>query len=194
MPPKGPVVRDPRDSVGIIWLECSDCAGWDIYENAGIPGPYDPKTALKAKFICKHCRSSATIDKLLADFNKLSDKFKGVDIDKWSDVVRKLPIEIKANKDLIGKLSENNKTITDEITIVKDSLAKSATSPFTDCLSALQLRQASTEVAEVEIRKLSLVISGLPDKGNDIADFVEFCNYHHDISQPLQISDIESSF
>ena len=170
--PKGTDSFDPRDSAGIYWLECSSCQGWDIFENSGIPGPYNARTALKAKFTCRYCMISKRLDSLVFEFNKFSTKFNVADVDQWSDVVRNLPNEIKANKDQISKLADSTKLINDQIISVKDSIAKSSVSANTDILSAQQLRQASTECLEVENRKLSLVVAGLPDRGNDVADFI----------------------
>ena len=63
----------------------------------------------------------------------------------------------------------------------------------TGSLSALQLRQSTSELLDVESRKLSLVVFGLPEGGKDVEDLLEFCNAHHETDRPLLIEDIEAA-
>src|SRR5437899_10745035 len=96
---KGVVILDPQDCVGIRWIQCSQCKGWDIYENTGIPGPYDAQATAKVKFTCRSCKIGLRIDNLCQELDKFNTRFPSAEVDTWKDVVKKLPIELKANRD-----------------------------------------------------------------------------------------------
>lgn len=188
---KGSSEHDSNINLGVYWLECSSCRGWEIFENTGLPGPYNEKIARKAKFSCKLCAINKKIDAFFSELNKIRTQLASANLDSWADMAKKIPTEIKESRDKIVELCDNNCRLISEISSVKESISKSSHTENT--LSAPQLRQASSEVLDIENRKLSLVIAGLPEKGSDITDFIDFCNTHHTLDKPISTTDVESA-
>src|SRR5437867_1638498 len=104
-------------------------------------------------------------------------------------------IELKEFKrgDNRNALEESCKSLKDELSSIKANISNGNASISTGSLSALQLRQSTSELLDVESRKLNLVVSGLPEGGKDVEDLLEFCNAHHETDRPLLIEDIEAA-
>ena len=49
-----------EENVGIYWLTCDGCNGWEIFENTGIAGQYDEKTDKKELRSDANTASSST--------------------------------------------------------------------------------------------------------------------------------------
>lgn len=188
---KGGVWDDPAASVGLNWLACDTCSGWEIFENSGLPGPYNEKEVNKVKFTCRHCKVLKRIDDLFKEIadvrnNKLPDE----DLKKWSDVVKRLPGEIQETRENADRIEAANQRMQTEIGLVKASINTNPIPVVDTTLTATQLRQATKEIQEVEARKLNVVVSGLEEGGDDKTRFIEFCNNHHDIQVPIRDADI----
>lgn len=183
----------PDDSVGIFWLTCKSCNGWDIFENTGLPGPYNEKACKKASFTCRYCKLKRQLDDLCNDLHTIKNQINKVDVEKWCDVVKKLPDDLKETKDQMDKLFLNHHNRLDsEIAGVKATISVLGASEDKS-LTAPQLRQVTSEMKEIEARKHNLIISGLPESEDDVDDFIQFCNESHDLTSQVRRSDFEST-
>jgi len=180
------------DNVGIFWMACDKCGGWEIVENTGIKGPYDEKAAKKATFTCKHCQLLTKFDASLQEIYRLNEKVKNLERDlginqkSFAEAVKNMPEEIKSAKEKIVAVCNSNQIFKDEIAQslqeVKTGILNAEPSTV---LTALQLKQAADEVEEIAKRKTSLIISGLPEGSTDAQDLINFVQlYHKDVSVP----------
>src|SRR2546425_865098 len=98
----------PAEDVGIFWLSCDGCQRWELFENTGLPGPYDEMKVKKAKFTCQFCIITGKLEAALSEIGSLSNKIVKLETGiaankenekKWSDIVRGVPADLKANQD-----------------------------------------------------------------------------------------------
>lgn len=107
-----------------------------------------------------------------------------------SDVVKSIPNQLQEAKKLVDNLLDNSiQCLENEIATFKASTVTNAPHAM---LSAPQLKQATSEMKDVENRKLNVVVSGMPEGNDDAKDFVTFINENHDINLPFQKSDFLS--
>ena len=137
-----------EESVGLNWLACDVCSGWDIFENTGITGPYNEKLAQKTSFTCRHCKIIQRLDDLTTQVSKLQTQLTKADIEKWSDVVKKIPAEVKEHTDKV--MAENKTRMEAELANIKSNSHTRDSVDIDQTLSAPQLRQATSEMHEVE--------------------------------------------
>src|SRR6267154_126142 len=191
--PKAAKDSVPSDDVGLNWVECDLCSCWEVFENSGIAGSFSASLAKKANFVCRMCVLRGKLDELTNQLNKIAAL---VDLtpnaQSWIDVVK--ANDLLSTKEEMNKiLNENCSSIKYELNLIKVNLAKTSPPSTTTTLSAPQLRQATSEMLDVESRKLNLVVSGLPEGLQDTADLISFCNTYHDLPTPLLTDDIVST-
>ena len=155
--PKNTKEAGPSDSLGLNWVECDLCGGWEIFENTGISGPFSAGLAKKIKYVCRFCSLSAKIEELGLKLNKISSLFdQAPSGSTWSDIVQAK--DLASTKDEVNKiLVDSCSSIQNEIKLIKVDLAKAGPSSSTNVLSAPQLSQATSEMLDVESRKLNVV-------------------------------------
>jgi hypothetical protein len=182
-------------SVGIFWLACDSCGGWEVYENTGLPGPYVEKTAKRAKFNCRMCNLIKKQEATLSEITALKERLSSVEAAQGKtdkslvEVTKSIPADIKATQEIV-KCS--NQKLVDDVATMKAEVAEIAQSQQTrnttlvNTLTPMQLRQATDEVTEVEKRKLNLIVAGLPDRNSDVQDLLNFCNKSHLLSAPIR--------
>ena len=184
----------PDDAVGIFWVQCNECDGWEIYDNTDIPGPYNLKAVKKARFVCKFCNIFKKLDELGGVIVKIQDRVRTVDVAKWDDAISKIPSDLQEAKDEVSKiLKDNNHRMETEIASYKAALLCPAQVQERQNLSAPQLRQATTEMKDIEARKFNIIVAGLQERTKDKEDFLEFCNDFHSLEAPMATTDIESA-
>ena len=150
--PKTTREAGPSDDVGINWLECDMCSSWDIYENTGLLGPYSAVLAKKASYVCRYCKLSGRVEEMFHQIDKIAAQLGTAPGDRsWSDTVKTFPIELQATKDEMNKLLDDNcKSLKDELSSIKVNISSSSSSNPTGTLSAPQLRQATSQLLDVE--------------------------------------------
>ena len=191
--PKTAKAPGPPEDIGLNWIGCEVCSGWELFENSGITGPYSDTLAKKANFVCRLCTLDGKLSELTLKLDKIASFLDPVQSGQsWSDVV--LTKELTNTKDEMNKMLQDNCTsLKSEINLIKNNLGKTGSIIPPATLTAPQLRQATSELLDVESRKLSLVVSGLPEGLQDSVDFVNFCNTHHDLPNPVLLEDITSA-
>ena len=159
------------------------------------PGRYSKDVAQKARFVCKHCKRNGRIVEIFHQMNKIVSQIGTAPGGRsWSDAVKSFPAELQATKEEMNKnWGDNCKILKDELNSIKANISSGNSSCPTAPLVAIQLRQSTSELLDVESRKLSLVVSGLPEGGKDIEDLLEFYNVHHETTRPLLVEDIEAT-
>src|SRR3989442_562078 len=173
------------EDVGVNWLECELCSGWEIYENTGFTGPFSSSVAKKSTYVCRFCNLNSKFEELLNQVKKVETMINAAPKGpSWSDVVKQN--DLQTTKDEMNKLlSDNCNSIKEELNSIKVNVTTTSSNPAST-LSATQLHQTTTELMDVESRKLSLVIFGLPEKGNDLPDLLDFINMHHEVQKIRQ--------
>ena len=156
------------DDAEVNWVECSECKGWDIYENFRTGQQYNPAKISKLHLVCRHCTMEQALQKCNNDIAILMEKCHA--------------LELAHSKDA-------NKGADD----VKDSSNITSTGLPHQVLTMhhTQLTSTADEVFEIAKRKLNVVISGLPESGKDIEDFLHFANTYHNLAITLSSSDID---
>jgi len=145
--PKTTREAGPSDDVGINWLECDMYSSWDIYENTGLLGPYSAVLAKKASYVCRYCKLSGRVEEMFHQINKIAAQLGS----SWGGAVKTFPIELQATKDEMNKLLDDNcKSLKDELSSIKVNISSSSSSNPTGTLSAPQLRQATSQLLDVE--------------------------------------------
>jgi len=183
---------DSETDIGVNWVQCTGCSRWDVYENYMLPEPFNAANVKKKKLECMVCELKANLKTAETQIQHLRDivnelkKTSDAVESSWADIV-KGPKVIQEHHDNTAKeLAE----LKQEILVVTNVQQTTQTGHTT--LSAPQLRQATDEIAEIEKRKLNLVVSGLPEEGNDVEAILIRVNNTHDLSKPLVAEDIES--
>src|SRR3989442_14286092 len=183
----------PPEDIGFNWVGCEVCSGWELFENSGIAGPYSVNLAKKANFVCRLCKLDGKLNDLSFRLDKIATFFDPVQNGpSWSDVV--MSSDLASTKDEMKKIVQDNCTsLKGELEQFKTDLGKTGPALPSVTLSAPKLRQATSELLNIESRKLSLVVTGLPEGLQDAVDFVNFCNVHHDLTNPVLSGDIVSA-
>ena len=122
----------------------------------------------KATFTCRACAAEQRLE-------RLERKLEETDRSKVSIIESTVQAEAK-------KWSE----------VVKKEMETRAVEEAPTVLSVSQLRQATDEVADVERRKLNLIVSGFSEHDDDFNEFLLLANNFHELSQPLLEEDIVS--
>ena len=65
-----------------IWIECSLCKQWDIYENYGLTGKYSASKIAKQEVTCRNCMMGKLIEDLIKEVRDLKDKINLLEIEK----------------------------------------------------------------------------------------------------------------
>ena len=151
---------DAPGDTDIYWVECSSCGRWELYENYNTGKPYNPSKLSKTRLICRLCTLQQALQKATDDITYLQERIRALESDFVND--------IKARSD--------NKSLA--------SFNPVATDPSS------YLRLTADEVFEISKRKLNVVISGLPEAGNDIEHFLNFVNTYHNLPTPITSDDI----
>ena len=184
------------------WLACERCGDWSIWENCDQTGEYSKAKAKKATYICKLCKHMEKTDKRLqkaeAEVANLKEKIKTLETTKAAQtktfaemVIKGIQDEKKINE---GKLAQDlNKLKADIVDLVETKKTGGAAAGVGTGLSAPQLKQAADEIAEIEKRKLNVILSGLPERGNDINDLIEILNAQFTGNLPMEANQIVSA-
>ena len=180
------IVDDSDENVGIFWLACHHCEGWEIFENSGIPGKYSKEKAKKVKFSRKNCQLQFKLDPACQEISLLNDKVLslendlGVNKKSFADAVKNIPEDIISTKATLAAVCNDNAKFREEITKSFREVQIGFKGPASDtALTASQLQQAAQEVEEISKRKLNLIISGLPERSSDLRDLINFVQLHH---------------
>ena len=158
------------DDPEIKWVECSTCGHWDLFENFNTGIKYNPAKLDKLHIVCRLCKIDIAVKKCNEDIAALRDIFHELersnskDGDKVADLVKEL---------------DNWK-----LTVPRH------TSPVA---TPVQMKLTADEVFEINKRKKNVIISGLPESGNDIDDFLYFANTYHSLPAPLSANHIHSA-
>src|SRR5437867_1860526 len=106
------------DVVGVYWLACDTCRRWEVYENTGLPGPYDEVKVRNAKFNCQLCAITIKLDLANTEITILKNKIvqlESVQATKteseiaWVSMVNSVPADIKATQDRVKEEISNFK-------------------------------------------------------------------------------------
>jgi len=97
-----------------------------------------------------------------------------------------LATQEKVNSDAISARSDEITAIYASVTLVDLGISQiKDSSIFNPPLNASQLHQATQETDEINIRRLSVIVTGLPERDSDLQDFLSFVHTHHaDIPLP----------
>jgi hypothetical protein len=172
-------------------LNCDKCGAgkaWKCIDCIDIPdSTYDVLITDGGKSIfwfCDACQENAikpnVDDKVLGLLEKLTEQIDKIErkLDLKADVER-----VEALKGRVKQLEEKMEGWSTEAPTAKASIDKPD-------LTATQLRQAADEVAEIEKRRVNLIISGLPENADDTVDFLEYCNSYHSFPHQLSNNDL----
>ena len=151
------------------WIECETCQDWIVFDNARLKMTFKEAVSSKATFTCRACAAEQRLE-------RLERKLEETDRSKVSIIESTVQAEAK-------KWSE----------VVKKEMDTRAVEEASTVLSVSQLRQATDEVADVERRKLNLIVSGFSEHDDDFNEFLLLANNFHELSQPLLEEDIVST-
>jgi hypothetical protein len=171
----------PPSSEDSIWVECGACKGWDLFENYKTGEPYKASKIAKMKLMCRCCKLEQTLRNLENETalmrNKVSalEKGKATEAKTWADLAKVVKDDQQAAKVELQNYVDKKTT---------------AATKDPNPLTAPQLHQTASEVFEINRRKLNVIISGLPEAGNDIDSFIRFANKDHRLQQELRTSDL----
>jgi hypothetical protein len=178
------------------WIECDQCSRWDLYENCGFKEPYDPLKVAKINFICEFCNILDRLEiseRRNREFeNKLAVLESSINNSAtlFSDKVKKVGDEqISNTTKLDGHMKDMWKELQEATEATKKSvkeIAESSEKP----LSSTQLKQAADETAEIDRRKLNMIISGLPETYVSVAEVVQQLNMTYNLNPHLNENDI----
>lgn len=156
------------DDAEVNWVECSECKGWDIYENFRTGQQYNPAKISKLHLVCRHCTMEQALQKCNNDIAILMEKCHA--------------LELAHSKDANNGADD----VRDSSNITSTGLPHQVLT-----MHHTQLTSTADEVFEIAKRKLNVVISGLPESGKDIEDFLHFANTYHNLAITLSSSDID---
>src|SRR6266568_7019285 len=151
------------------WVACDICDNWILYDNTGLKGKFENHNP-KVAFSCRQCLLE---EKFLSQATEFS-------------LLRK-----QLTDESIQSL-ENSKSYAEAAKDIKDinlKLEEKSNRSSEDILSSAQIRQATDELLDINARKLNLIISGLPENGTDIEDFIDYANYFHHLGRNLSVVD-----
>ena len=157
------------DDREINWIECSTCGHWDLFENFNTGIKYNPAKLDKLHIVCRLCKIDIAVQKCNDDIATARAMFDELersnskDADKLADLVK-------------------------ELDSWKPTFSRDASA-----VTPTQMKLTADEVFEINKRKKNVIISGLPETGNDIDDFLYFANTYHSLSTPLSANCIHSA-
>ena len=166
------------------WLSCDNCGRWEVYENTPLFRDnikFDNNKISKMSFSCDICVLKQEISKLVDDNKALKEAVEKCSCtmeeskSSYATAVLKIPSEIK---------EETHKSIS----ILREEFQETVSNP----LSSSQIQQASDELNEIERRKNNVVVSGLIEGPDDLAEFIKFTNDKHNLTQPFSPNYISS--
>ena len=171
--------RGLKDDDEVNWIQCGGCKIWLDYSVTGLPLPFIEKDVKKMKYTCKICILTAKVQELTTECTSLKERVKKLEEEKvngnqlLTDLVR-VPediIELKSSMTTLGQTC--------------------ATIPQTPNLSSIQLKQAADEAQEIEKRKLSLIVVGLPEgtSGSNLTSLIEYAKNDCKVDFPLDATD-----
>lgn len=68
------------DDAEVNWVECSECKGWDIYENFRTGQQYNPAKISKLHLVCRHCTMEQALQKCNDDIPILMEKCHALEL------------------------------------------------------------------------------------------------------------------
>ena len=181
-------------SSAINWVECSKCSEWILYENCGIKGPFDSCRVQKEVIECRCCKLTSRIFTLETDRNNMLSRLVAVEehlekLDTLRNELEEKDTVISELNDKVRVLTEENTKLTQTVTEIKrkaDHIEEHKdTAANSENLSTAQIKQASDEIKEIELRKNNVVIWGLAENGDDKKDIIRFVNDCHYNLRPI---------
>ena len=148
------------DSYGNNWVRCDQCLDWILYENSKLKTPFRDLEKKKDIFTCRACLLEQRLEKLELQVMGIDATAKATkqsvesSARQWADIVKESN-EVKVEMRKVAATIE------------------ASSGPSAD-LTAPQLRQAADEAADTKRRELNLIISGLKENGDDMADLMEY--------------------
>lgn len=124
---------------------------------------------------------------------QIQSKVCKVDVDQWTEIVKKIPTDLRETKEQVDKLIlTNTQRLDTAIAEVRTSVTNLGSGDGSINLSAPQIRQVTSEVKEIESRKLNVIISGLPEGTNDREDLIHYCNVYHKQTNAIVSQDLDT--